>query len=42
MVRVRLVDWCACPNGRVLDLYRSAFQRLADPSRGLVKVTVSW
>lgn len=40
-VRVRLIDWCACPH-RLLDLYRDAFSRLADPSRGLVKVTVSW
>ena len=41
-VRVRLVDWCACPGGRLLDLYSDAFQRLAPLSRGLVKVTVEW
>ena len=41
MVVVRLIDWCACPR-RLVDLYRSAFSRLADPSRGLIKVTVSW
>lgn len=40
-VQVTLVDWCACPR-RALDLYRTAFDRLADPSRGLVRVTVSW
>jgi hypothetical protein len=41
-VAVRLIDWCACPGGRVLDLYRDAFSRLADPSRGLVRVRVTW
>lgn len=41
-VLVRLVDWCACPNGRLLDLYSDAFSRLAPLSRGLVKVSVSW
>jgi hypothetical protein len=40
-VTVRLIDWCACPQ-RTLDLYRDAFSRLADPSRGLIRVTVSW
>jgi hypothetical protein len=40
-VYVRLIDWCACPQ-RALDLYRDAFSRLADPSRGLIRVTVSW
>jgi rare lipoprotein A (peptidoglycan hydrolase) len=40
-VLVKLIDWCACPQ-RALDLYRDAFFRLTDPSRGLVKVTVSW
>lgn len=41
-VRVRLVDWCFCGSGRVIDLYRSAFSRLASPSRGVIRVTVSW
>lgn len=36
----RLTDWCACPGGRVIDLDRRAFARLADPSRGVVAVTV--
>ena len=40
-VKVALVDWCACPR-RVIDLYRAAFARLADPSRGLVRVSVTW
>jgi rare lipoprotein A (peptidoglycan hydrolase) len=40
-VRVQLVDWCACPH-RVVDLYRSAFSRLASPSRGVLHVEVSW
>ena len=39
-VVVRLADWCACPGGRVLDLYGSAFSRLAPLSRGVVRVTV--
>jgi rare lipoprotein A (peptidoglycan hydrolase) len=41
-VRVRLIDWCACPGGRVIDLYRSSFSQLADPSVGVLKVTVEW
>ena len=40
-VRVKLIDWCACPQ-RALDLYSDAFIRLAPLSRGVVKVTVSW
>lgn len=40
-VLVRLVDWCACPT-RVIDLYRSAFSRLASPSRGLIIVSITW
>ena len=40
-VRVRLVDWCACP-GRLVDLYAAAFARLAPLSRGVVTVTVPW
>ena len=40
-VVVRLVDWCAC-SGHLIDLYRSAFSRLAAPSVGIVEVTVSW
>lgn len=41
-VRVRLTDWCACPNGRVIDLDLGPFSVLADPSRGVLHVTVSW
>ena len=40
-VRVALVDFCACPR-RVIDLYRSAFSRLASPSRGVLRVEVTW
>ena len=40
-VNVQLVDWCACPR-RVVDLYRAAFARLADPSRGVLRVEVTW
>ena len=38
-VVVLLDDWCACPR-RIIDLSRGSFARLADPSRGLVQVTV--
>ena len=41
-VVVRLIDWCFCGGGRLLDLYSSAFERLAPLSRGLVNVEVSW
>lgn len=40
-VRVQLIDWCACPR-RVIDLYRAAFSRLASPSRGVLRVSVTW
>jgi len=39
-VTVRLVDWCGCPNGRVIDLYARAFQRLAPLSAGLTRVWI--
>ena len=39
-VNVKLIDFCACPS-RVIDLYRDAFARLASPSRGVIRVTVS-
>jgi rare lipoprotein A (peptidoglycan hydrolase) len=41
-VMVRLIDWCQCSNGRLLDLYSSAFERLAPLSRGLVNVEVTY
>ncbi len=41
-VTVKLIDWCACGGGRVIDLYSDAFRRLAPLSRGTVRVTVSW
>lgn len=41
-VTVKLIDWCACGGGRVIDLYSDAFRRLAPLSQGTVKVTVSW
>lgn len=41
-IRVRLTDWCGCPGGRVVDLDRRDFARLASPSRGVVKVVVKW
>lgn len=42
-VTVRLTDWCLCTGGsqdRVIDLDRRDFARLADPSRGVITVTV--
>jgi rare lipoprotein A (peptidoglycan hydrolase) len=41
-VSVKLIDWCGCPNGRVIDLYSDAFRRLAPLSSGTVKVSISW
>lgn len=42
---VRLTDWCACGARHgvptLLDLSREAFAELADPSQGVVMVTVS-
>jgi len=40
-VKVILADWCACPR-RVIDLYRGAFSKLASPSRGVLRVSISW
>lgn len=42
-VVVQASDWCLCHVGgseRVIDLGRDAFAQLADPARGLVRVTV--
>ena len=41
-VTVKLIDWCACGSGRVIDLYSDAFSRLAPTSAGTVSVRVSW
>ena len=41
-VRVKLIDWCACEDGRVVDLYGDAFRRLAPLSNGEIRVTVRW
>jgi rare lipoprotein A (peptidoglycan hydrolase) len=44
-IGLRLVDVCACyrrtSRERVIDLSRDAFARLADPTRGLIRVTVT-
>jgi len=40
-VKVILADYCACPR-RVIDLYRGAFSKLASPSRGVLRVSISW
>lgn len=39
-IAVKLTDWCGCPRGRVIDLDRRSFARLAAPSRGVIPVTV--
>ena len=39
---VRLIDWCACGNGHIIDLYSDAFRHLAPLNSGVVRVTVSW
>ena len=41
-VAVKLIDWCACGNGHLIDLYSDAFRLLAPLSSGAVHVTVSW
>ena len=41
-VRVTLIDWCACGNGRVIDLYSDAFRRLASLGTGEIRVAVRW
>ena len=41
-VTVKLIDWCACGSGRVIDLYSDAFSRLAPLSSGTLSVRVSW
>lgn len=39
-VVVRLVDWCACPGGRVLDLYAGIYGQLDSLASGLLDVEV--
>ena len=41
-ISVRLIDWCACGGGHIIDLYSDAFRRLAPLSAGGIRVTVSW
>lgn len=41
-ISVQLIDWCACPGDRVIDLYGDAFRKLASLSAGIVPVTVRW
>lgn len=43
-VRVVVIDWCGCPDGRVLDLYADAFEALAGKGslgRGVLDVVVT-
>jgi hypothetical protein len=39
-VAVRIVDVCACPGRRIIDLTSGAFQRLAPLSRGVIDVVL--
>ena len=39
-VRVAIVDVCACPGARIVDLSRVAFSQLADPSLGVIPVVL--
>jgi rare lipoprotein A (peptidoglycan hydrolase) len=41
-ISVKLIDWCGCPNGRVMDLYSDAYRRLSPLSTGTQRVRVSW
>lgn len=43
-VAVRLVDWCQCGGGRVIDLFGYVFAQLAPNglSQGILEVEVSW
>jgi hypothetical protein len=41
-VTVKLIDWCACGDGRVIDLYGDAFRRLSPLSEGVIRVAVRW
>jgi hypothetical protein len=41
-ISVKLIDWCACPGARVIDLYSDAFRLLAPLNKGTMNVTVSW
>jgi hypothetical protein len=38
---VTVRGFCACPNGRIIDLSRDAFAQLATLARGLIEVTVT-
>jgi rare lipoprotein A (peptidoglycan hydrolase) len=39
--QVTVIDWCGCPDGRVLDLYADAFDDLAGLGAGVVSVRVT-
>ena len=41
-IRVKLTDWCACGHGRVIDLDKASFARLAPLSQGVLRVVVTW
>jgi hypothetical protein len=41
-VQARLIDACACPGERIIDLYRGVFAELAPPSRGVIRVSVAF
>jgi rare lipoprotein A (peptidoglycan hydrolase) len=39
---VRLTDWCACKDNRVIDLDKRDFSTLAPTWRGVIPVVVTW
>jgi rare lipoprotein A (peptidoglycan hydrolase) len=41
-VTVRVVDVCSCKGRRIVDLSRLAFSRLADPSKGVIPVSIEF
>ena len=41
-IRVRLTDACQCYGTRLIDLDVRDFAKFADPSVGLLEVTISW
>jgi len=41
-VTVRVVDICACSGRRIIDLSYGAFKRLADPSLGIIEISIEF
>jgi rare lipoprotein A (peptidoglycan hydrolase) len=41
-LKVKIIDWCACGNGRIVDLSPNAFSALYPLSKGVGNVVVKW